>query len=238
MAKAHTEWKVIGHEPIVKLAQNLWWVRGNVPGMTLKRTMTVARLNDGGLVIHNAIALDAPAMRELEAFGTPRFLLVPSSYHRLDAPAYKRRFPQLVVLGPNGSRKGIEQVIALDGTYEDFPARQELSLCTLRGTKEREGAMLVRSSDGTTVVLNDVVFNMDKKEDLLGYLFTTLLGSAPGPRVSRLSKLALIADRPEFRAELERFAALPDLVRLIVAHEKVASGADARAALESACTYL
>jgi hypothetical protein len=35
MAKAHTEWKVIGHEPIVKLAQNLWWVRGNVPGMTL-----------------------------------------------------------------------------------------------------------------------------------------------------------------------------------------------------------
>jgi hypothetical protein len=238
MASAHTDWKVLGHEPIVKLAENLWWVRGNVPGMTLKRTMTVARLSSGGLVIHSAIALDAASMRELEAFGTPKYLLVPNAYHRLDAPAYKRRYPELVVLGPRGSRAGIEQVIKLDGVYEDFPVLDEARLHTLRGTKEREGALLVRSSDGMTVVVNDCVFNMDKKEDLLGYLFTTVLGSAPGPRVSRLSKLALISNKAELRAELEGFAALPDLVRFIVAHEKVASGPDARAALELACTYL
>jgi hypothetical protein len=38
--------------------------------------------------------------------------------------------------------------------------------------------------------------------------------------------------------DLERYAALPDLVRVIVAHEKVARGADASAALRQAATYL
>jgi hypothetical protein len=87
-------------------------------------------------------------------------------------------------------------------------------------------------------VLNDAVFNMDKKRDVMGYLFTTLMGSAPGPRVSRLAKLLLVKDRAALREQLLRYAELPELVRLIVAHEKVASGADAKAALKTAASYL
>jgi hypothetical protein len=98
--------------------------------------------------------------------------------------------------------------------------------------------MLVRSSDGMTVVLNDVVFNMDRKKDPLGWLITTVLGSAPGPRVSRLTQLLFVKDRKALRADLERLAATPQLVRLIVAHEKVASGAEAASALRQAATYL
>jgi hypothetical protein len=79
---------------------------------------------------------------------------------------------------------------------------------------------------------------MDRKRDVLGFLITTLFGSAPGPRVSRLAKLLLVKDRAALRAALERFAAIPDLVRVIVAHEKVASGPEARAAILEASTYL
>ena len=82
------------------------------------------------------------------------------------------------------------------------------------------------------------MFNMDRKKDPLGFLFTTLLGSAPGPRVSRFAKLAFIKDKLALRADFERFADLPGLTRVIVAHEKVASGADAPAALRQAATYL
>lgn len=98
--------------------------------------------------------------------------------------------------------------------------------------------MIVRSTDGITIVLNDAVFNMDKKRDPLGFLFTTLLGSAPGPRVSRLVKLLLVKNKRALRAHLERFAEQPDLVRLVVAHEKVANGPDAASALRKAATYL
>jgi hypothetical protein len=87
-------------------------------------------------------------------------------------------------------------------------------------------------------VLNDAVFNMDSKTDFMGWLVTSIFGSAPGPRVSRLAKMMLVKDKAAFKAELLRFAAVPDLVRLIVAHEKVASGPDAKAALLKAATYL
>jgi hypothetical protein len=87
-------------------------------------------------------------------------------------------------------------------------------------------------------VLNDVVMNMDKKKDLLGYFFTTLFGSAPGPRVSRLVRLVYVKDQPALRNHLERLAGLPQLTRLIVAHENVAHGADAAKALREAASYL
>jgi len=238
MSTTTQQWRVLGHGPIEHLTENLWWVQGDLPKMSLKRVMTVARLDDSGLVIHNAIALEEARMRELEAWGTPKYLLVPSAMHRLDAPLYKQRYPELRVLAPRGSRSKVQQVVAVDGTYEDFPARQDVRLITLTGMAAVEGVMLVKSADGISVVLNDVVFNMDRKRDLLGYLITTLLGSAPGPRISRLVKWLLIKDRNALKCELAELAETPQLQRLIVAHEKVASGADAKQALQAALTYL
>jgi hypothetical protein len=239
MLKTFDEWKVLSHGPIEKLTECLWRVEGALPGMSLRRVMTIAKREDGRLVINSAIALGESEMKEIEAFGTPSFLLVPNPQHRLDAPAYKKRYPGMQVLVPRGARAKIELVVYVDGTFEDFPPDARVELHRLPGVADLEGLMLVRSSDGVTVVLNDAVFNMDPKKDLLGYVITTLLGSAPGPRVSRLAKLAFIKDKPALKAELERLASLPDLSRLIVAHEKVANGkAAASEALRQAATYL
>jgi hypothetical protein len=238
MAKAFTEWKVLAHGPIEKLADNLWWVQGSLPGMSLKRVMTIARLPDGRLVIHNGIALEESSMREIESWGKPSFLIVPNGGHRLDAPAYKKRYADVKVFAPRGSRARVEQVVRVDGSYEDFPSNDSVRFETLRGVDDGEGAMIVRSSDGVSVVLNDAVFNMDRKRDPLGFFFTTVLGSAPGPRVSRLAKLLFIKDKRALRENLERLAETPELTRLIVAHEKVAQGADAAAALRTAATFL
>ena len=189
MPQVHTTWRVLAHGPIERLAENIWFVQGALPNMSLKRVMVIVRLSDGRLVIHNGIALEAAAMAEIERWGTPAYLIVPNGGHRLDAPAYKARYPGLRVLCPRGSRERVEQVIKVDGTYEDFPPDESVRFETLRGVADAEGAMIVRSADGETVVLNDVMFNMDRKRDPLGFFFTTLLGSAPGPRVSRLAKL-------------------------------------------------
>jgi hypothetical protein len=200
--------------------------------------MTVVRRADGSLLLHSPIALDDARQRELEALGPIAVLVVPNAGHRLDAPAYKAKYPGVVTFCPRGGRSKIAQVVAVDGTYDDYADDGTLRFETLEGVGEAEGAMLVRSSDGMTVVLNDVVMNMDRKKDVLGYLFTTVMGSAPGPRVSRLVRLLYVKDQPALRRHLERLAATPDLQRLIVAHEKVASGADAAAALRTAATYL
>jgi len=238
MAKAHMEWKVLSHGPIERLAENIWWVQGSLPGMSLKRVMTIVRLSDGRLVIHNAIALDDAGMKQIEEWGDPAFIVVPNGGHRLDAPAFKRRYPSLRVVAPKGSRARIEEVVNVDLTYEQFPEEASVRFEMLHGVGDAEGAMIVRSQDGVTVVLNDAVFNMDRKRDPLGFFFTTILGSAPGPRVSRLAKLIFIKDKRALRSDLERLAATPDLQRLVVAHEKVASGASAAEALRKAATYL
>jgi hypothetical protein len=238
MATAFLDWKVLPHGPIEKLAENLWWVQGSLPGMSLKRVMVVVRLNDGRLLIHNAVALDEPAMQQIEGFGTPAFLVVPSSSHRLDAPAFKKRYPGLRVLSPKGAVAKVSPVVQVDLTFDEFPADDVVRFEPLGGMGEAEGAMLVRSADGTSLVLNDAVFNMDRKRDPMGFLFTTLLGSAPGPRVSRLAKLVLVKDKAALRTDLERYAALSDLTRFIVAHEKVARGTEAADALRKAATYL
>lgn len=232
------EWIVRPHGKLEKLADNLWWTWGSVPGMSLKRSMVVAKRSDGGVVIHSAIALDDEGMKELEAIGEPRYLIVPNAGHRLDAAAFKKRYPKLQVFAPRGAREAVAKMVDVDGIYEDFPADEDVRFEMLHGVGDAEGAMIVRSTDGITVVLNDAVFNMDRKTGPFGFLFTTILGSAPGPRISRLAKLLLVKDKKALREDLERFAENPELVRLVVAHEKVASGPDAASALRKAATYL
>ena len=231
-------WKVLEHGPIEKLADRLWRVEGAVPGMSLRRVMTVIRRESGGLVLHSPIALADRELGELEALGKPEILLIPGAYHRLDAPRYKRRYPSCRIYAPSGSRAKAAEVVSVDGSYEDFPRDGVIEAHSLRGA-ESDGLLLVRAGDGLTVVFNDVVMNMDRRRDVMGYLFTTLLGSAPGPRISRLSKMTLVKNKAALRAEILRLAALPDLQRLIVSHDKVTNGqAETRAALERAASYL
>lgn len=238
MPSANTAWKVLNHGPLEQLAENLWRVEGALPGMSLRRTMTVVRRHNGSILLHSPIALDEERLRELEALGPIMALVVPNAGHRLDAPAFKARYPNAALFCPRGGRAKIEEVVAVDNTYEGYVDDGTVHFENLAGVADGEGAMFVRSSDGVTVVINDVVMNMDKKKDLLGYLFTTVLGSAPGPRVSRLIRLLYVKDQPALRRHLERLAETPNLRRLIVSHEKVESGAAARDALLKAATYL
>ena len=108
----------------------------------------------------------------------------------------------------------------------------------MAGIQDKEGVMLVRSDDGTTVVLNDLLFNMAAPRDFPINLIVKVLGSAPGPRVSRLVKLGWCRDRALLREAFQRLADIPDLQRVVVAHDTVLHGPDARAALQAAVQQL
>jgi len=93
MAKPFQEWTVLPHGKLSRVDDDLLSVTGEIhmPLGDIPRRMTVARLNDGRLVIFSAIALDEGEMRQLEAFGTPAYLIVPSDIHRMDAKIWKDR---------------------------------------------------------------------------------------------------------------------------------------------------
>jgi hypothetical protein len=122
------------------------------------------------------------------------------------------------VLCPAGARPKVAQVVPVTGTYEDLPDDGAVALVTLEGTRQREGAMIVREPGGTSLVLNDAVFNMPHVPGVTGFVLRRIAGSTGGPRVSNVMRWLVITDRRAFRAHLERLAGLPDLRRIIVSH--------------------
>jgi hypothetical protein len=217
MAKCYETWTVLPHRPLEKLEPNLWRLEGDLPSGNGTRVMTIAKMRDGGLVIHNAISLEPELMAEIEAFGPPRLLVVPSGFHRLDAKCWKQRYPEAKVIGPAGSRKKIEQVVALDATYETTLGDDDVRLSHLPGTRDAEGAMVVRSGDHVTVVVNDAINNLPKLSGLFGFLFAPT-GVVAVPRFARWM---MIKDKRAFVGELDRLAGLPGLHRLIVSHGRL-----------------
>lgn len=237
MAKAHETWKVLPHGPIEVLADNLWRVEGGLEGMPLRRVMTIARRQSGDLVVHNAIALADAAMERIDAWGPVGTLVVPNGYHRLDARVYKQRYPQARVFCPAGARKKVEEVVPVDGTYDEFAADDAVELLTLEGVGAQEGVMIVRSPDGVSVVFNDAIFNMPHGRGLSGWILRHVTASSGGPRVSRIARAFLVKDRGALRTHLERLSAIPGLLRMIVSHHEMVVG-DAAAAIRQAAATL
>lgn len=212
---------MLPHGPIEKLSERVWRVEGQLPNMPMKRVMTIARRSDGGLVIHNAIALGETEMAEIAAWGPVVAIAVPNGYHRLDARVFHERFPAARVVCPPGARKKVEEVVPVTQSYVDEPADGAVSFEVLEGTKGGEGAMIVRDTAGTTLVLNDIVFNMPHVRGFTGFMLRRVTSSSGGPRISRIARWFLARDKPALRTHLEKLAGLPQLRRAIVSHHQV-----------------
>lgn len=86
----------------------------------VERRMTLVRLADGRLVIWSAIALDEDQTAKVDAFGDPTYLVIPGDLHRMDARAWKQRYPQLIVVTPAAARAKVQEVVRVDATEIDL----------------------------------------------------------------------------------------------------------------------
>ncbi len=230
MAKPFREWTVLPHGRLTRLDDDLLSVEGTLrmpPMGDVSRRMTVVRLIDGRLVVYSAIALDEAEMIALETFGTPAYLIVPSDIHRMDAKTWRDRFPGMTVVTPAGARAKVEEVVPVDATDVDFgdPAVQ---FVVVQGTGEREAALVVATANGTTLVLNDLIFNLANRPGLSGWLFKTIGMTGDEPHVPPLIKRRLVEDTRALRAQLERWSHLPNLKRVIISHGRIISDDPAR----------
>lgn len=213
MPAAFTSWTVLPHKPIEKLAPNLWRVTGML-GKT-QRQMIAAKLGDGRLVIHNAIALDDAGMAELEAWGEPAVIFVPNGFHRMDAATWKQRYPRAQVIAPAGSRKRVEKVVPVDAVTESAPSDASVKLTPLDGCP-MESVMEVKTDAGTTLVFCDAVLNMPR----LGFPMNVMLGPTGQISAPRVMRLLMIKDKKAFAAHLDRLADTPGLKTLMFGHGK------------------
>src|SRR5262249_20069115 len=159
------------------------------------------RLNDRRIVIHNAIALDDAEMKEIEAWGTPAFLIVPNGGHRMDAKIFKDRYPSLQVIVPPGAKAKVDPLVKVDATSGDF-GDERVRYEVLEGTKEREGVLAVTREGATTLVFNDAVMNMKSLPGFGGFMMGLFGFTGPAPKVSFPARMALVADKKALRGHL------------------------------------
>src|SRR5262249_32035570 len=93
------------------------------------------------------------------------------------------------------------------------------------GTKGGEGVLIVRSDDGVTLVVNDILFNMPHVGGFHGFVLKHGTKSSGGPRVTRLARAFIIRNKAQVRDHFQRLAGLPGLVRIIVAHHEMITDA-------------
>jgi hypothetical protein len=222
MPKPFTEWTVLPHGKLSRLDDNLLCVTGDLPMPIgdFPRRMTVVRLASGELLIYSAIALDEAEMRALENFGTPRFLVVPNDIHRMDARIWKDRYPELTVVAPAGVRKKVEAVVPVDATAMEL-GDPRVELLTVPGTEEHEAALVVKTWSGTTLVVNDLIWNLEDRPGFGGWLFRVMGFTGEIPRIPTVVELHQIRDKSALRAQLEAWARIPDLNRIIVSHGNI-----------------
>jgi hypothetical protein len=202
MPKCFTEWTVLPHDPIEKLADNLWRVSGTMDNGRIQRQMVLARMKDGRVVVHNAMALEEPQMKEIEAWGEPAVLVVPNGFHRQDAAIWKKRYPKTRVFTPAAAKKRVAKIVAVDGTTQEAPADETVKLQALGGTPA-ESVLEVVSGGELTAVFTDAILNVPKRGGLVG-LFLAPTGQVSVPRFSRMF---FVKDKKAFRGDLEALAA-------------------------------
>ena len=214
-----SDWKVLPHGKLSEIDEGMLTVEGELtmPLGKFPRRMTVIRLGDSRLVVWSAISLDAQQMARLEAFGRPAILIVPNALHRLDAKAWKHRYPDMLVVAPKGALAKVENMVGVDTSTPDF-GDPNVQFMSVAGTRERESALVVQTRNGTTLVLNDLVGNMRKASGIGGWLLGLAGFAGEAPRVPRVVKLKLVADANALRTQLLRWADIASLKRILVSH--------------------
>jgi hypothetical protein len=219
MPKIHDVWTVLPHGPLTEIDDGILTVTGQIhmPLVYLERRMTVVRLNHGACIIYSAIALDETGMRRIEALGRPLYLIVPGDAHRIDAKAFKNRYPAMRVIAPEGARARVEKAVAVDAVDADFDD-PDVDLQTVAGTGGHEAALFVRRASGTTLILNDLIGNLRRKSGFEGWLLHVMGYGSVHPEITTAAKLMMIKSKAQLREQLRAWAGRSDLKRILVSH--------------------
>jgi hypothetical protein len=219
MPKTFKEWTVLPHGKLTRLDADLLTVVGDIhmPIGEFPRRMTVVRLSDGRLIIFSAIALDEAEMKELEAYGTPWFLIVPNERHRMDARIWKDRYPALRVVAPPGARDRVAETVPVDATSADFEDPR-VRLITVPGTDAREFALEVRTAVGTTLIVNELIWNIDGLPGFGGWLAGAMGMTGDEPKMPAVVKAFSVKDKTALGAQLQSWAQIEGLDRIVVSH--------------------
>jgi hypothetical protein len=216
------------YRPLESLAANLWQVAGTLAN-GLPRNMTVYRLPDGRLLLYSVVAMHAADLEALEKLGRPAIMVMPHDRHGMDAPFYKRRYPDLRVLAPDPRHP---RKVPVDGDLAEL-AELGINAYVLPGTTYHEVVLELPVEGGFALCTTELLGNLSGLPGLMGVLLRVLGPPGGGLGVARVVRWREVSDRERVRAWLRSLAERVDLRMVLVGHGRPVT-VDARAALRRA----
>lgn len=226
------------YHPPQSLAPNLWQVEGTLAN-GLPRNMTVYRLPEERLLLYSVVAMRDEDMEALEKLGRPAIMVMPHDRHQMDAPFYKRRYPDLRVLAPDPRHP---RNVPIDGDLGELGALG-IKAYVLPGTTYHEVVLelpVQGEPAGTALCTTELLGNLGALPGLSGpmRLLLRLLGPPGGGLgVARVVRWREVSDRKLVRAWLTELAERPDLRLVLVGHGRAVTE-DARASLRRAAGHV
>jgi hypothetical protein len=205
--------------PPVAIAPELWSLERRVRmpgGVGLSTRTTLICLPSRGLLVVSPPALAPGGLEQVDALGPVEEILVPNSFHYLNARDFAARHPGAALrLAPGLQRRvpGLpgEELAAAPASWRG--SVEHLVLGPVRDVSEV--ALLHRPS--ATLVLTDLAFHLVRFESRLERVLWRLNGMPAGFGPSRTSRAMLLHDRAVAAPFLERLLAWP-FERVLVAH--------------------
>lgn len=209
------------HGPLTRISDRVSYLIGEMPRMPLKRVMAVIELEREGtrsVLLHNAVRVEDEVMSPIERLGRIEAIIVPGSQHRMDAAFFASRYPNAKVLCPANAKTEVGKVTHVDGIYEDFASDGVTALHSLKGTDQKEGVIVIKEPEHTTLVFNDLIFNMPHLHGVQGFVLKHITQSSGGPCISRIGRWLLVKNKNVLRQELRELSQLPNLKTIMVGH--------------------
>lgn len=204
-------------EPLRRLADPLWVARAATTMGVIDRHMTVVRLTDGGVLLHDPLDLGDQGWAAVDAIGPVRWIVVPSWLHDFDVAATHARYRDARVVALPSTRRRLARALpmieAIDATQCPRPAR----MVPLPGLRWDEFVLEVAHDGGVTHVYTDAIMNLPLVRGPEGWI-SRLAGSAGRFRMTPLGKVVLLADRAAFTTYIRQQADRTDVRHVIVTH--------------------
>jgi len=183
--------------------------------------MSIIKRADGTLLFFNAIPLESFALTEVQAWGKPSMLVVPHDQHMIDARAFSQKL-EVSVYGPKECQEKVRARTELAGTLEAVPSDPSITIEPVAGVKNGEPALIVTSGGGrVSLIVSDAIMNSTKES--MGF-FPRMMGFAGPMKIVPVFRMMFLNDKKALKSQIERWAGLPGLTRLIPSHGDVASG--------------
>ncbi len=200
------------------------WVearKGKFFGVETGTRMTVARMSDGGLLVHSPVGLDAETRAAVDALGPVRAVVAPSIFHHLHVGAWMSSYPTAVF----GACPGLEWK-RTDLSFTCVLADQPnpvwaKDIQQVYFSARRENEVVFFHTRSRTMICSDALLNLAEHASASTRFVARLMrNTAPG---FGWMERFMIRDRALARRQVDRILAW-NIDKIVLAHGTLVDG--------------